>query len=74
MKIKLRNTVSHILLDENDILDIVCEKNNLNREKASFCVNYVENNNKIPGSWIIQVQAPELKKSLITNQKKGVSV
>ncbi|AZB01262.1 hypothetical protein EG359_17310 [Chryseobacterium joostei] len=57
----MKPKIALILLDENDLLNLICEKNNINREEASMNINYVENNHDIPGSWIVQVQAPEIK-------------
>ncbi len=57
----MKPKITHVLLDEKDILDLICEKHNIRREKASMNINYVEDNHEIPGSWIIQVQAPEKK-------------
>lgn len=56
----MKPKITHVLLDENDLLDLICEKHNISREKASMHVNYVEEDHNIPGSWIIQVQAPDI--------------
>lgn len=56
--------ISFVLLDEKELLDLICKEYKLNRTKASINVNYIENENKTDGSWTVQVQAPELPESI----------
>lgn len=55
----MKPKISMILLDENQILDLICGANGLDRGKASMNINYVENDTRTGGSWIIQARAPE---------------
>lgn len=57
----MKPNISMILLDENQILDLICEANSLDRGKVSMNINYVENDTRTGGSWIIQARAPELR-------------
>ena len=58
----MKPKISMVLLDENQILDLICEVNGLDRGKASMNINYVENNNHTDGYWIIQARGPEERK------------
>lgn len=59
----MKPNISMVLLDENQILDLICGANGLDRGKASMNINYVENNTRTGGSWIIQARGPEEIKS-----------
>ncbi len=61
----MKQNISMILLDENQILDMICAANNLNRGKTSMNINYFENDTNTGGSWVIQARGPEQTKSIL---------
>lgn len=56
--------ISLVLLDEKELLDLICKEHKLYREKASMNINYVPDDHKNGGSWTVQVQAPGLPESI----------
>ncbi|WP_241287549.1 hypothetical protein [Chryseobacterium indologenes] len=56
----MKKNITHVLLDESQIMDLICEKNDLVRENASMNINYVEEDHRTPGSYIIQVRAKQI--------------
>lgn len=50
--------ISFVLLDEKELLDLICKVYRLNRAKASINFNYIDDDHKKGGSWNVQVQAP----------------
>ena len=51
--------ISLVLLDEKELLDLICKEHKLNRAKASINVNYIEGDHGNAGSWTVQVRAPQ---------------
>lgn len=50
---------SFVLLDEKEMLDLICKEYKLNIAKASINFNYIDDDHKNGGSWTVQVQAPQ---------------
>lgn len=51
--------ISLVLLDEKELLDLICKEHKLYREKASMNINYVPDDHNNGGSWTVRVQAPQ---------------
>lgn len=67
----MKQRISLVLLDEKQVLDLICEVNGLDRGKASISMSYLKNDANTIASWIIQAQAPELKKQKLNTKLCG---